>query len=270
MSWKLPSAQIPELSMTDTPANERLRILQAVEDGWKAFTRAPWRFLLFQALVAIIALPFAAMAGLGSARITSYPVFLDVHPVGAGVLLIVGLVGYIIVMLWGIVGIIRGAWQCLEGVKPDFKTFTRWDGEATGRLFVRGVELFVLIAVIGLICSLAGFGLAQINLALAIIPLIIALVFFVYLSVNQKFLPFIALFNNNGSFEAIQKGRSVVDPSWGTVLWFFIVEAVINAIAAAFQYGGLFVVLPVLICISTAAYRQLFGSEDQTGLISEN
>lgn len=256
--------------MTETPANKRLQILKAVEDGWNAFAKAPWTFLLFQALVAVIALPFAAMAGVGSARIASFPLFSNVHPVGAGLLLIIGLVGYIIVVLWGVVGIIRGAWKCLEGVKPDFNTFTRWDGEATGRLFIRAIELFVLFAVISLICALVGFGLVQINQALAIIPLVIALIFFIYLSINQKFLPFIALFQNNSSFEAIQKGRSIVDPSWWTVLWFFIVEAVINAIAAAFQYGGLFVVVPVLICISTAAYRQLFGSEDQTGLISEN
>ena len=255
--------------MTETPANQQLHVLQAIEDGWNAFAKAPWTFLLFQALVAAIALPFAAIAGLGSARITSFPIFVDVHPVGAGILLVVGLVGYIIVMLWGVVGIIRGAWQCLEGVKPNFNTFTRWDGEATGRLFVRSIELFVLFALIGLICSLVGFGLIQINQALAIIPLVIGLIFFIYLSINQKFLPFIALFKNNGAFEAIQKGRSVVDPSWWTVLWFFIVEAVIYSIAYAFQYGGLFVVVPVLICISTAAYRQLFGSEDQTDLISE-
>ena len=256
--------------MTETPANQRLHVLQAIEDGWNAFAKAPWTFLLFQSLVAVIALPFAALAALCSARIASVPGIPDIHPVGAGMLLVVGLVGYIIVMLWGVVGLIRGSWQCLQGVKPDFNTFTRWDGEATGRLFLRAIELFVLFALIGLICSLVGFGLIQINQALAIIPLIIALVFFIYLSINQKFLPFIALFENNGSFEAIQKGRSVVDPSWWTVLWFFIVEAIINSIAAAFQYGGLFVVVPVLICISTAAYRQLFGSEDQTGLISAN
>jgi hypothetical protein len=28
------------------------------------------------------------------------------------------------------------------------------------------------------------------------------------------------------------------------------------------------VVVPVMICISTAAYRQLFGSQDHTGLLS--
>ena len=256
--------------MTDTPANQRLHVLQAIEDGWNAFAKAPWSFLLFQALVAVIALPFAALAAACSARIASVPGIPEIHPVGAGMLLVVGLVGYIIVMLWGVVGIIRGAWQCLEGVKPDFKTFIRWDGEATGRLFIRGIEFLVLLAVISLICSLVGFGLVQINQALAIIPVVVALVFFIYLSINQKFLPFIALLQTNGSFEAIQKGRTIVDPSWWTVLWFFIVEAIINAIAAAFQYGGLFVVVPVLICISTAAYRQLFGSEDQTGLISEH
>ena len=252
--------------MTDTPAKQRLHVLQAIEDGWNAFAKAPWSFLLFQALVAVIALPFAALAAACSARIASVPGIPEIHPVGAGMLLVVGLVGYIIVMLWGVVGIIRGAWQCLEGVKPDFKTFIRWDGEATGRLFIRGIEFLVLLAVISLNCSLVGFGLVQINQALAIIPVVVALVFFIYLSINQKFLPFIALLQTNGSFEAIQKGRTIVDPSWWTVLWFFIVEAIINAIAAAFQYGGLFVVVPVLICISTAAYRQLFGSEDQTGL----
>ena len=138
--------------MTETPANKRLQILKAVEDGWNAFAKAPWTFLLFQALVAVIALPFAAMAGVGSARIASFPLFSNVHPVGAGLLLIIGLVGYIIVVLWGVVGIIRGAWKCLEGVKPDFKTFIRWDGEATGRLFIRGIEFLVLLAVISLIC----------------------------------------------------------------------------------------------------------------------
>ena len=67
--------------MSETPANQQLRVLQAIEDGWNAFAKAPWTFLLFQALVAVIALPFAAMAGLGSARIASFPLFLDVHPV---------------------------------------------------------------------------------------------------------------------------------------------------------------------------------------------
>ena len=60
-----------------------------------------------------------------------------------------------------------------------------------------------------------------------------------------------------------------MNPSWWVVLWLAIVETVIHGIALLFSYGGLFVVLPLMICISTAAYRQLFGSQDHTGLMRE-
>ncbi|EHA61817.1 hypothetical protein [Synechococcus sp. WH 8016] len=256
--------------MSDITGSGRLHVLQAIEDGWNAFTKAPWTFLLFQALVAVIALPFATLAGLSGARLAEMEGIPEIHPAGAKFLLVVGLVGYVIVVLWGVVGIVRGAWCSLEGQKPSFSTFVRWDGNAAGRLFIRVIELFVVLLIIGGICYLVSFGLGQINNVLAIIPALIALVLFIYLGINQKFLPFIALLGKNSSFAAIQRGRSVVDPSWWTVLWFFILEAVINAIAAGFQYGGLFVVVPVLVCISTAAYRQLFGTEDQAGLINEN
>ena len=256
--------------MSDITESSRLHVLQAIEDGWNAFAKAPWTFLLFQALVAVIALPFAALAGLSGARLAAVEGIPEIHPAGATFLLVVGLVGYVIVVLWGVVGIVRGAWCSLEGQKPSFSTFVRWDGDAAGRLFIRGIELFVVLLIIGGICYLVGFGLGQINQVLAVIPALVALVLFIYLGINQKFLPFIALFGKNASFEAIQRGRTVVDPSWWTVLWFFILEAVINTIAAGFQYGGLFVVVPVLVCISTAAYRQLFGTEDQAGLLNEN
>jgi hypothetical protein len=52
----------------------------------------------------------------------------------------------------------------------------------------------------GGICSLVGFGLGQINQVLAVIPALVALVLFIYLGINQKFLPFIALFGKNASF----------------------------------------------------------------------
>ena len=41
----------------------------------------------------------------------------------------------------------------------------------------------------------------------------------------------------------------------------------IHTIGGLFSYGGLLVVVPVVLCISTAAYRQLFGPEDRTGLL---
>lgn len=116
--------------MTDTPAKQRLHVLQAIEDGWNAFAKAPWSFLLFQALVAVIALPFAALAAACSARIASVPGIPEIHPVGAGMLLVVGLVGYIIVMLWGVVGIIRGAWKDSNPIsRLSFAHSVGWRGK---------------------------------------------------------------------------------------------------------------------------------------------
>lgn len=256
--------------MTAAPENGRLHVLKAVEDGWNAFAKAPWTFLLYQALVVVIALCFAFLATISGLRLASFEGLSEIHPAGATLGLIIGLIGYVITMLWGGIGIIRGAWISLEGQKPTFRTFTRWDGNATRRLFIKGVSLIAVILIIAIITSVAGLGLAQINSVLAIAPAAVFFIIYVYLIINQKFLPFIALFEKKTPFEAIARGRKVVDPSWWMVAWFFIVEAVLYAIAGLFQYGGLFVVFPVLTCISTAAYRQLFGKEDQTGLLSGN
>jgi hypothetical protein len=38
-------------------------------------------------------------------------------------------------------------------------------------------------------------------------------------------------------------------------------------VAYLFNAGGLLVLAPVLVCISTAAYRQLFGNQEHTGLM---
>ena len=38
-----------------TPGTNQLQVLRAVEDGWQAFCRAPWPFLLFQVLALVIA-----------------------------------------------------------------------------------------------------------------------------------------------------------------------------------------------------------------------
>ena len=59
-------------------------------------------------------------------------------------------------------------------------------------------------------------------------------------------------------------------PSWWGVLWLAIGEGVMHAVVVRVSDGGMFVVFPVLICISTAALRQLFGSQDQTGILSNS
>ncbi|MFL0768866.1 MAG: hypothetical protein AB8E87_02700 [Prochlorococcus sp.] len=251
--------------MADTPTSSRLHVLKAVEDGWAAFTKAPWPFILFTLLWGALSTLFQLIGNLGSASANGSNL-----NAGGIILGIICLVGITIINLWGVIGLIRGAWIALNGERPSFSDFTRWDAAAAGRLFLRQIVLIILILLIVLAALVVGFGLGQINQMLWLIPSLIAFVIFVYLSVNQKFLPFVALFESPDPLQTIQRGRDVVDPSWWWVVLLIIVESLILAIGALLCGIGLLVAGPVVGCIATAAYRQLFGSEDQTGLISGN
>ena len=250
-----------------TPGTNKLQVLRAVEDGWQAFCRAPWPFLLFQVLVTVILVPFGALLLAGLLRLNSGELPL-LHPVAAGIVVVVGAIGYVIVGLWGVVGITRCAWMSLNGQRPSFRDFTRWDGAASGRLLGSVILLAIVLAVVGVVAALIGTGLNALNTALTVIPVIVFGIFYIWFLISQKFLLQLSLFGVKRPVETIQAGVSGVNPSWWVVLWLAIVESVIHAVAALFSYGGLFVVFPVVICISTAAYRQLFGSQDHTGILS--
>ena len=95
-------------------------------------------------------------------------------------------------------------------------------------------------------------------------------IFKIWLVVTQQFLVPMSLYGTKRPVETLQAGIDGVNPSWWTVLWFVIVESVVAGVAYLFNAGGLLVLAPVLICVSTAAYRQLFGSQDHTGIMSNN
>lgn len=254
--------------MALTPSNSgSLRVLHAVEEGWGAFCRAPWVFLLFQVLASLVVLPFLALTGVGAARLAEVEELMGVHPTGAWLALILGLIGYVIVTLWTLVGLTRGAWIALEGRKPSFTDFTRWDRAAASRLLGSLILLAIVAVVAGGIASLVGAGLGQLNAALAVIPAVVVAIFFIWLAISQKFLVQVSLLGSRRPLDSLRSGINVVNPSWWMVLWLAVVEGVIQAIGALFSYGGLVVVVPVILCISTAAYRQLFGSDDRTGLL---
>lgn len=256
------------MAMALTPSGSgRLQVLHAVEEGWGAFCRAPWAFLLFQVLAGLVLLPFVALTGVGAARLAEVEELMGVHPTGAWLALIAGVIGYVIVALWTLVGLTRGAWIALEGRKPVFADFTRWDRGASARLLGSLILLAIVVAVAGTIAGLVGAGLGRLNQALVAIPTIAVGIFYLWLVITQKFLVQVALLGNQRPADSLRSGINVVNPSWWMVLWLAIVEGVINAIGAMFSYGGLVVVIPVILCISTAAYRQLFGATDRTGLV---
>ena len=250
-----------------TPGTNKLSVLRAIEDGWQAFCRAPWPFVLFQVLALLIMAPFIGLISHAVLHLALGAPAL-IHPTAEKIGLVVGLVGYVVVALWTAVGLTRGAWTSLEGHKPSFSSFTRWDSQASGRLFGSSILLVIVLVVVGAIAWGVGFGLGKLNAALFIIPLVAFAIFKIWLVVTQQFLVPMSLFGVKRPVETLQSGIAGVNPSWWTVLWFVIVESLVAGVAYLFNAGGLLVLAPVLVCISTAAYRQLFGSQDHTGIMS--
>ena len=238
-----------------TAARPTLRPLQAIEDGWAAFARAPWTFLLFELLAGSIALLFALIAIGGESRLTG---LIDTpHMAVAWVGLLLGLVGYAITTTWGMVGLVRGAHESLQGNRPAFATFTRFDG-AVWTLIWRWLVVGLALTLIKLVFGVVGFGLYSVNAVLALIPLVIAIALAVYLVVNQQFFLQITLFEESNLIGTIQRGRSLNDPRWWRMLGFIITLALVNLILGLVViYTGFIVAIPLTLCISTAAYLQL-------------
>ena len=249
--------------MASTPsAAGRLQIDQALREGWHAFCRAPWPFVLFTLISGGLSLAFQALANLDALPETSQP------PALAIVLAtLVGSLGQLLVSLWGTVGLIRGAWTALEGGCPNLGSFLRWDGSAAGRLLLRQLLFALLLFVIVLPAALLALGLGQLQAWLAALPLLVALGLLVYLAVGQTFLPWLALLGGQGPMASLQRGRRVVDQQWWVVVLLVIVQSAILLAGALLCGVGLLAAAPVSLCVATAAYRQLFGCEDSTGLL---
>jgi uncharacterized membrane protein len=183
--------------------------------------------------------------------------------------MVIGSILSVLVSLWSTTGLVRGAWTALEGGSPAFGTFLRWDGQACWRLFRNGLVLGILLAAVLVVAALVGVAAAQLTRMLAVVPFLVAFAVVIYLAVNQKFMAQIALLEGAGPIESIARGRARLDPQWGSVLLLALVEFGIALLGLLACVVGLVVAVPVVICVSTAAYRQVFGSEDLTGLLAE-
>ncbi|MFN6345870.1 MAG: hypothetical protein ACK4V5_15075 [Cyanobium sp.] len=249
--------------MAFTPAGQpRLQLDQALRDGWAAFCRAPWPFVLFTLISGALSLAFQALANLASLPEASQP------PAVLVVLAtLVGSLGHLLVSLWGTVGLIRGAWSALEGGRPNLGSFLPWDGSAAGRLLLRQLLFALLVFAIVLPAALLAVGFSQLQPWLAALPLLLALLLLFYLAVGQTFLPWVALLGGEGPMASLQRGRQVVDRQWWMVLLLVIVQSAIVLAGALLCGVGLLAAAPLSLCVATAAYRQLFGSEDRTGLL---
>ena len=85
---------------------------------------------------------------------------------------------------------------------------------------------------------------------------------------NQSFLGFISMLEGLNPIATIQRSIAVVQGQWWQVFGLLILQVVILLLGVLACVVGLVAAAPVCVCITGAAYQQLFGQEDQAGLLT--
>ncbi|QEY32852.1 hypothetical protein EVJ50_12010 [Synechococcus sp. RSCCF101] len=245
-------------------SGSELRVMEALKDGWEGFKRAPGPFVVFTLIWGVVNL-----IGSGLQQASTFTEDTGMDLIGLVVSLVGSLVT-VVVSLWGATGMLRGTWEALEGGRPELGSFLRWDGGAMVRLFLRQLTLGILMLVILVLIGLLGAGAYQLAKPLVIIPALVAFAVLLYLGINQMFLVQIALLEGPGPVATIERGRRTVDPQWGRFFLLALLLGVLVMAGVALCGVGLLVATPLVSCVATAAYRQVFGTEDLTGLMSSS
>jgi hypothetical protein len=241
-------------------ASPTIDVGAALRDGWQAFRRSPWVFVGFSLLVSVLGALGQALQNLGVADDATQPTRL------------IGLAATLAVMvlnLWALQGLIRGAWLALEGRKPVFADLCRWNGGAVKRLFLVGLLLAAALIVLLLVLGLFSGALSSLNQTLAVLlPLLAGSVVLLWLILTQHFLAQITLLQGSGPIDTLRTGQQMLQPRLLPVLQLILVEALITLVGVAALLVGVFVAWPVATCVATAAYRQLFGTNVNTDLLA--
>lgn len=257
-----------------------LLLSQAIQDGWRAFCRAPRVFVAFALLVSLLQLTIHPLTALIGSR---------AHPSDdprAWLLYALGLGFSLGLNLWAWLALVRAAWIALAGGRPSLALLLRWDGAASRRLLSAWLHLLRRIALplagvsllFGgplLLLSLpqvqrgVGQGLVRLlALALALLLLIglaLALVYAIQQLVSQTLLVQVVAVEGLAGREAVARGQELVDPQAPLVLLLVLCELVVYGLGLAACVLGILVAWPTVICISTAAYRQLRQAATPSG-----
>jgi hypothetical protein len=263
-----------------SPSAPPLDVGAALRDGWAAFQRAPWVFIGFTLLVSALGLSLSAL----ELALTPAPGDLPALPSPARVLC---QLASLALSLWAVVGLVRGAWIALEGHRPRFGELLRWDGPAIVRVLLATLLLSLILTVVALpLLGLMAVALAQMvqidfplggspilrglspspgGILLFVLAWLTLLAVLLYAQVNQHFLVQLASLRGRGAVGTLAEGRAVVDRHWWPVLGLVALESVLILAGILALVVGLFVAVPVVACVSTAAYRQLFGPAGPAG-----
>ena len=247
--------------MTARAAPAGLDVARAVRDGWRAFQRAPGRFMAYTVLVTVLQ---ALCHPLLSRRTDP----LGGHAAADWLFVGAGVVAWLAVSLWALCGFVRASWSALEGRRPTLRHFLRPDLPALARLAGALLTLFGLVFGAVLLLALLEAAVSLVSGALALLVALLPVPGLLYLLVSQRFLVPIALLEGPGSLATLERGRRVVDPLWGSVLRLGVAQLGVLLLGLLAVLVGVFVALPVIACSSTAAYRQMFGRRDRTGLLA--
>ena len=262
------------------PRPGRLDLGDAIHDGWQAFCRAPRVFAVFALVVnLVIVLQQPLLWRIGSGVSASGDPR-DWALYGLGLALVAA------ALLWGSLGLGRGALLALRGQRPTLMELLRWDGRAWLRLLrawlrltaqvslPAGMALLLFLSIL-LLGEAGGLQqqlgqeatrlLALLLLALLLLCVALTLVGLLYLSVNQLFLLPIVLLEGHGGGGAVERGRQLVDPQWPLVLLLLIVSTLLHGLGLLACWVGSLAAWPAVICITTAAYQQLRDSEEHEG-----
>jgi len=256
----------------------RIDVRLALREGWQAFSRSPFWFVGFSLLITALQLLLAALQpsystdnipdpidpAMAFDRLEALLPWLRYSTVSICLLALNVLAG-IVLNLWGTSGMVRGAWVALRGGRPTLATFTHWDPRALLRLYVPGFLLGCGIVAAVTMLLLLAVVLSQVNALLALLPALLLLAGTVYITVSQAFLPQVALLHDDHPFAALARGPQVVDGVWSQVVQLMLLSFGLLVLGLLAAGVGFFVAWPVVVCMVTAAFRQLFGPDDRTG-----
>ena len=258
-----------------------LSVGTALRDGWTTFRRTPWTFVFFALFAFVLS------------------TVVDLLPGFAGIIVST------LVELWATVGLIRGAWLGLNGERPSFGDLVKINGPAIWRLFSRQFLLTVLLgvicataavlavtaadagelaqsiywrmqvidpynteAIIRLITEIQDLAFAFGRSPVAILVLLIGAVMAIYIQVNQTFLGFLAVVKGLGPIPTLREGFRTVQGQWWKVFGLLAMQLAIILLGLIAFGFGLLAAIPVVMCSTASAYRQLFGADDATGLLT--
>lgn len=254
-------------------AREAMAAIQAMR-GWlrqgrRAYGQAPWLFSGFTLMGSSTQLLGQSLQNWASDALAvgEEPVAVSMTLMLAGLLLSVGS------LLWLNVGLLRGAWIALGGRPPRLAELVRWQTAAMGRLLAVALLLLLLNLLIVATAGLAAGLVSLVHPLLAVVPLLIGATLLGGLFVTQIFQLPLAVAAGLSPVATFRHGRTLM-PSHG---WQLLALSLSLSLIVLLPLGlalliawplaaGLLVAWPLALCSLTAAYQEIVGAEDRTGL----